>query len=166
MERGPKPPEWLPITEAAAHTGRSQATIKRLVAQGLVNKRLVPMPGRKPQAQVLLADLERHFSASVHVPAKAESPRAYISRSDLKAQILAKYTQELEAVFAKNGIKIRCAVEVKLRDKLTWTVGEARRMTGLSRPAIRQLLEEHPDLAIRRGQRVWIRAARLRAVLS
>lgn len=156
-----KPPEWLPLEAAAKHANTSSATIKRLIQKGLVEKRLVPMPGKRPQAQVSVTDLERVLTQSVHVP-------AVMSQTDRINPLteVSRFEPIMSAALERIAEALILRPEVELRDKLTWTLAEARTMTGLSRPALRELVEAHPELAIRRGRRYWFRARRLREELG
>ena len=177
---GRKADEWLPLEAAAARTGRSTATIKRLVFKGVIGKRLVPVAGQRPQAQVFVPDLERALQQSVQVPATggslhrpAPNALAKLHQNDAISALVPMLAKLGEAAERRAALDARRAEREERRAqfeqverKLTWNLREAREMTGLSRPALRELLAAHPELAIRRGRRVWVKAGKLREVLG
>ena len=144
---------WLPLDAACEHTGRSLATIKRLVFKGLVEKRLVPVPGQRDQAQVLLADLDRVFGRLAQVPAIVSQPLSRVEPT------IPAVLERIAAAFARPQIEL-------LERKVCWTLKEARIVTGLTEPALRELVAREPGLVLRQGRRWWFRAGRLRSVLG
>jgi hypothetical protein len=163
---------WLSLDEACEYTGHSQAAIKRRVAAGKIEKKLVPLPGARPRVRLLREDLDRVFrsmSSPVEIgsviatgakPEKPEptEPNAALIPAEKAVEALSPALEKLVAALTRP--------EIELREKLCWSLREARTMTGLSRPALRELVAAHPDLAIRRGRRVWFRAGKLRQVLG
>lgn len=164
--------EWLSLDEACEYTKHSAAAIKRWVAAGKIEKKLVPMPGARPRVRLLRRDLNRLFnplSSPVEVSsvnqtrAKPEKtgqtePNSALVQADGAVQGLPPMLARLAEALTRP--------HVELRDKLCWNLREARQMTGLSRPALRELLEAHPECAIRRGRRMWIKAGKLREMLG
>jgi hypothetical protein len=51
--------EWLSITEAAKYIGRSTTTVDRLSGLGIIQSKLFPRPGVKPQRRYLKATLNK-----------------------------------------------------------------------------------------------------------
>ena len=74
--------------------------------------------------------------------------------------------EKLGEWLSRPEIELKRPPEIDLKDRLTWTLAEARTMTGLSRPMLRDLAEAHPEIVLRRGRRLWFMAARLREVLG
>jgi hypothetical protein len=131
---------------------------------------MVPIPGRRPEPELLREDLDRVFGRPVHSLTMSVG-RTNVSGDDQTALAKLQPNDAISAflpVLAKFGAVLeQRAQRDELRDKLCWTMREARTMTGLSKPALRELIEREPDLAIRRGGRVrWVRAEKLRAVLG
>jgi hypothetical protein len=172
--------DWVSFVAAQKRTGRSESTLKRAADRGDVAKRLLSVPGQRPQAQLYAPDLDRYFSREVHAVVGAGADRgeprqnpgdgtraSMVPRLEIARGAGDNAIAAVLPVLAKLGETLeRRAQFDQLDRKLTWNLREARAMTGLSRPALRELLEAHPDLAIRRGRRVWIKAGRLRAVLG
>lgn len=170
--------DWLNFADAQRHTGRSESTLKRAVDKGFISKRLLSIPGQRPQAQLYVPDLDRHFSLEVHSPTSMDpgepltvheprEPRTReLTRTPVSAPMItqAKDGNLPAAVFRLAEIIQRPQVE--LRDKLTWTPKEAALVSGLSRLALKELMVEHPDAVIRRGRRVRFRAGKLRDLLA
>ena len=162
---------WLSLEDAAKQVNRSVPTIKRLVRRRLVAKRLAPRPGKKAQAQVYMPDLDRIVSDPVHIPAVEAGPKELDqskngkSRSDLLPAVVPARTgpENLGALVEKFEQWLRLP---RLGEKLVWTLKEARSMSGLTGPALKELIRKDPNLAIRHGRRVWIRSGRLRSMLS
>lgn len=175
-----EPKQWLSFEDALKHTERSAATIKRAIAAGKISKRMVSRPGSRPQLQLWREDLDRVFDGVVHVPAvngteliRAEAnltpakigdtvhvvrPKAFDPAPEWAADP-APVLDRLEAIFARPE-------QETLARKLAWTLDEARMMTGLTEPLLRWLIEQKPELAIRHGRRMWIKAEALRKELS
>ena len=155
--------EWLTLDEACAYTQRSLAAVKHWVNQGKIKKRLVPKPKARPRVELWREDLDR-LVAPVHVPtvevAKPDQTEALMPAAPTVV------THGMEAALSRLAEIFGQVAHVRLEDKLCWTLAEARTMTGLSLPALRELVEAHPEVAIRRGRRMWIKAAGLRAELS
>lgn len=147
---------WMSMSQAVAHTGRSLATLKRAVKAGKIQKRLIPVHGRKPEPHLLVEDLDRFLA--VHIPTPVIG--------SLPVPMTRSVEPIVEPVLAKLAELFPPRAEIGLQDKLCWTMKEARRMTGLTGPALRELIARKPGLVIRQGRRMWIKAAGLRKVLG
>jgi hypothetical protein len=170
----------LPLEAAAKQVNRSVPTIKRLVARGLVAKRLVPVPGKRAQAQVSMADLEVALGQPVYVLPRAGSQSDPMIQKPVQTDPIALVPaqnaslpaalERIAEALANSPLATRHSAAVELRDKLCWTMKEARRMTGLTDKALWELVQAHPELAIIRvngaGQRIWIKAGKLRGILG
>ena len=168
---------WLTFEDAIKHTKRSSATIKRAISAGKIGKTLVPRPGARPQLHLWREDLDRIFNGTVHVPAvtalepiRADMslqpvpngvnvPRAYADPAPAWVSDPVPVLDRLEAIFGRPE-------QDTVRQKLAWTLDEARMMTGLTEPALREMIAHNPALAIRQGRRIWIKAEALRKELS
>ena len=167
--------EWLSMDEACEYTKHSAAAIKRWVAAGKIEKKLVPMPGARPRVRLLRRDLNRLFnpvSSPVEVSSVSQA-RAKPEKTEQTDPNTALVPTAEEAVKALSSPLLRLvetlerrAQSDQLNAKLCWSMREAREMTGLSRPALRELAEAHPDCAIRRGRRTWLLAGKLRGILA
>lgn len=171
---------WLTFDAALKHTKRSSATIKRAMSAGKISKKLVPRPGSRPQLHLWKEDLDRVFNGTVHVPAVSalEPIRPEVSLPAVRS--LAELVPEPYPSEARNGFLMSDPVPVldrleaifgrpeqdTVRQKLAWTLDEARMMTGLTEPALREMIAHNPALAIRQGRRIWIKAEALRKELS
>jgi hypothetical protein len=162
---------WIPLEAAAAQTGRSVPTINRLIRQGKVAKKLVQRDGKRPEPYVSLPDLERVLGESTLVPAIVRSAIAEYAVGDQIDPIRSDHGKGDDPINPITTILDRLAEifarpQVELQQKLTWSLAEARTMTGLSEPALRAMLERNPDLAIRHAGRVRLKAGGLRKELS
>lgn len=160
--------DWLSLEEACEYTGRSSAAIRRWVAAGKIEKQLVPMPGARPRVRLLRRDLNRLFRPVVL--GSVSETRAEPEKPDKTEQNTALARAEealngLSPLFEKLGELLK-RPEIEVERKLTWTLNEARTMTGLSRPMLRDLAESNPEIVLRRGRRMWFMAGRLREVLG
>jgi hypothetical protein len=155
---------WLSFDDALTHTGRSPATLRRAVVAGKISKTTISLPGRRPEVHLSREDLDKVFGQRTHIPSVVITDRDHEQSGVITTDRMANAA--LPPVLT-DLVEALTRPQVELRDKLCWTMREARTMTGLSRPALRELIEREPDLAIRRGGRVrWVRAEKLRAVLS
>jgi hypothetical protein len=157
-------PEWMSLDDACAYAGRSRTAIKDWVNKGKIGKRLVPKPGARPRVELWRQDLDRLFTGVVEVPTLAEPDQTTAlvpTKPDQTASL-----NGLAPVLEKLAEWLKPPEIYVLERKLTWTLAEARTMTGLSRPMLRDLAESHPEIVLRRGRRMWFMAGRLREVLG
>ena len=167
---------WISFEDALDHTGRSPATLRRAVAAGKVSKTTISLPGRRPEVHLSRADLDKVFGQRTHVPSVAVTERNNHDQSGvstterMELQRKDALLAEMRPLFALLADSLRATQKIgetyQLDRKLTWSMREAREMTGLSRPALGELAEAHPECVIRRGRRVWFKAAGLRGILG
>jgi hypothetical protein len=69
--------EWVSMIQAMKLLDRSHSTIERLAADGRLQSKLIPLPGRKPQRVFLVADIER--LKKVPKPAQTRHPSITIA---------------------------------------------------------------------------------------
>jgi hypothetical protein len=153
--------EWLELREACVYTGRSLTAIKEWISKGKIRKRLVPKPGARPRVELWREDLDRLFREPVQIPVVAEPGRTSLVRSGMDGAP----SELVQTALAKLGEWL-ARPQVELKDRLCWTMREARVATGLSRPALGELAEAHPECVLRRGRRTWFKAGKLREVLG
>lgn len=184
---------WMSFDEALEHTGRSPATLRRAIQAGKIRKSSISVPGRRPEIHLSREDLDAAFGKIVQIPSVPTRPDSDHQEQSLMSAIerlgAAQYMRgTLDQMMTRveaDKTRIQAKIDeiekaigdveksdepddasVPLVRKLCWTLDEARIVTGLSRPALRELVQTHEDLAIRRGRRVWIKAAGLRRVLG
>ena len=165
----------MSFEDALVHTGRSPATLRRAVAAGKISKTTISLPGRRPEVHLSREDLNKVFGERTHIPSVAVSERNHdrsgASATDrMELQRNDAVFAEMRPLFALLGDSLRATQKIgdtyQLERKLTWTLDEARTMTGLSRPMLRELAEAHPEIVLRRGRRMWFKAGKLREVLG
>jgi predicted DNA-binding transcriptional regulator AlpA len=61
--------EWFPMPEAAQYIGRSDTTVERLAASGLLESKLFPRPGMKAQRRYRKASLDSWLASRPAGPA-------------------------------------------------------------------------------------------------
>ena len=150
------------MEEACAYSGRSATTLKAWVSAGKISKRMVPVTGTRPQARLSREDINRMVTNVIHVPTEVAKPvqtAVQPAQTHVALHGLAHALDRLGEIFPPRPT-------VQLIEKLTWTLAEARQVSGLSEPALREMIARKPDLAIRYGRRLRIKADRLRRELS
>lgn len=164
---------WLSMEEACAYSGRSLATLKNWVSAGKISKRMVSMPGARDRAQLSRTDLDRAIGSPVHLPVVAEPSQtvelAKASRTELiptKPDQAHLTLNGLAPVLARLAEIFPAPPAVQPHLKLVWSLREARLMTGLTEPALRELIARKPGLVIRHGRRLWVKAEGLRRELA
>lgn len=146
------PSGWVPLSEAVQKLGRSAKTIERLVANGELASRLIPMEGRKPQrvfsADSIKALRERINKRAERAPLLTPQPRLpVVHRSELALPENA--IDELNDVVTR--WLNRPTPPISISQKLWLTLDEAAELSGLPRSAVADFAAEGRITAMKRG---------------
>lgn len=138
-------PEWLSLAEAVERLGKSPSTLERWVAAGVIQSKLEPRPGRKPERLYRAADLD-HVMRGETVPAgraltvKKLTPPALLSREGANAPG-APAPQERVSVTAK----------------LWLTLAEAQAYSGFGEAYLYGLMKEGKIVGVKGGPKgSWV----------